>query len=148
MKELEKENRAQGQDDYKKCLTKNAFGRKKQELVDRLTMECKELGMSFYFVVWSKLSEETGLTHDGLYKGTVFTLANTIMHQHSPNQNLTEQYHLCCWDRGLDPENSGRGLLPEGYRSLGPRPSAINDFVVSAAETLSKAGSIVKVILF
>ncbi|KAK4662841.1 hypothetical protein QC763_602785 [Podospora pseudopauciseta] len=119
VKELEKENRAQGQDDYKKCLTRNAFGRKKQELVDRLTMECKELG-------------------------TVFTLANTIMHQHSPNQTLTEQYHLWCWDRGLDPENSGCGLLPEGYRSLGPRPSAIDDFVVSTAETLSKAGSSVK----
>ncbi|VBB83957.1 Putative protein of unknown function [Podospora comata] len=116
VKELEKENRAQGQDDYKKCLTKNAFGRKKQELVDRLTMECKELG-------------------------TVFTLANTIMHQHSTNQTLTEKYHLWCWDRGLDPENSGCGLLPEGYRSLGPRPSAIDDFVVSTAETLSKAGS-------
>lgn len=123
VKELEKENRAQGQDDYKKCLTKNAFGRKKQELVDRLTMECKELG-------------------------TVFTLANTIMHQHSTNQTLTEKYHLWCWDRGLDPENSGCGLLPEGYRSLGPRPSAIDDFVVSTAETLSKAGSSFKVILF
>ncbi|KAK4651542.1 hypothetical protein QC762_602785 [Podospora pseudocomata] len=115
VKELEKETRAQGQDDYKKCLTKNALGRKKQELVDRLTMECKELG-------------------------TVFTLANTIMHQHSSNQTLTAILSLVGWD----PENSGCGLLPEGYWSLGPRPSAIDDFVVSAAETLSKAGSSIK----
>ncbi|KAK0666690.1 hypothetical protein QBC41DRAFT_357938 [Cercophora samala] len=119
VKELERENQAQGRDDYKKCVTDNDFGRKKQELVDRLTMECKELG-------------------------TIFTLANTIMHQHSPSQTLTEQYHLWCWDKGLDPEYSGCGLPAEGYRSLGPRPSAIDDFVVSAAETLSKAASSVK----
>ncbi|KAK4640449.1 hypothetical protein QC761_602785 [Podospora bellae-mahoneyi] len=101
VKELEQENRAQGQDGYKKCLMKNAFGRKKQELVDRLTMECKELAFA------------------------------------QPDH-----------DRGLDPENSGFGLLPKGYRSLGPRPSAIDNFVVSTAEIMSKAGCSVKVILF
>lgn len=43
-------------------------------------MECKEFGMFFYFVVWSKLLEEIGLIYDGLYKGMVFIFVNIIMY--------------------------------------------------------------------
>ncbi|KAK4199656.1 hypothetical protein QBC40DRAFT_281507 [Triangularia verruculosa] len=112
LKLLERENQAQGLEDYKQHRPNGEFGARKEELMNRLTVELKEFS-------------------------TLFNSANGIMHQHAPNVTVLNEFRGWCFNRlGLDPSDSG--LAAENYKALGPRPSMIDEFLHSVVKNTVK----------
>ncbi|KAK4199691.1 hypothetical protein QBC40DRAFT_328398 [Triangularia verruculosa] len=92
---LEHHNRAQNLDDYKKRRPDNEYGKKKEELMERLTKETK------------------------VFLST-FNLANALMHQHSPSTTSVWEYRQWAHLRlAPSPEPTDYFFAAENYKALG-----------------------------
>ncbi|KAK4173449.1 hypothetical protein QBC36DRAFT_57403 [Triangularia setosa] len=112
LESLERENYAQGRDDYKEHRSDNQYGIRKEELMNRLTSELKEFS-------------------------TLFSSANSIMHQHAPNAGVLDEYRTWSSDV-VGPDEADDELYAENYRAVGPRPSMIDEFLHSVVKMIAR----------
>ncbi|KAK4172045.1 hypothetical protein QBC36DRAFT_364102, partial [Triangularia setosa] len=103
IEELEHLNLKEGREDYKHYQTDNEFGRNKEELALRLTEEAGKYGELFYH-------------------------ANAVLNQHCPNVGSVNEHRIWSWKK-IAPDSSDSELAADNYRSLGPRPSTIDEFL-------------------
>ncbi|KAK4232492.1 hypothetical protein QBC38DRAFT_462884 [Podospora fimiseda] len=100
---LELQNREQGLKDYMEHRPNNEYGERKGKLMDQLTREV----VNFL---------------------TVFSLANTVMNQHSPHAQYIQDYEAWACSN-VTPNPFGPVLGVNNFRALGPRPSMIDALI-------------------
>ncbi|KAK4232494.1 hypothetical protein QBC38DRAFT_2631 [Podospora fimiseda] len=103
--ELERENKRKGGKEYKRHAAENEYGRRKGELMERLSEEVER-------------------------HLTIFSLAKDVMSQHSPHpEYVNDHYEWAYADDNITPGPLDHVLGVSNYRALGPRPSMIDSFI-------------------